>query len=308
MDIYDVVVNPVVTEGRVSSVQLRCPHCYSNLLLDPDPSRIFRDGAARYSLLRCLNCRGMFTSPTPAAERLSRYYADASSEIQRKQYLPARLLDAMHRLRQYKQQGYIAGKRLLDYGLGAGCVARVASRLGYEADALDPVAQGGAAASSAEADRYSTVIANHTLQCAMDPDAFIDQMLARLESGGRLIVTVPNANSVAYRQRGVLWSWARVPFLHLHHYTEAGLRALLERHGLEIEAVQFYERWEASSLADLKLASLFTKLEGWVESSTMRWASTQLASLLRYAAFAGTYVWPNPQGADRSELLVVARR
>lgn len=288
----------------------RCPHCGSAHLVDPDPSRIFRDGEDRYSLLQCLDCEGMFTAPLPSPERLERLYGAEYNYKWFADHLPAKLLDALHRVVQYRRSGFLQGKRILDFGGGYGYFSRAARLLGYDAITRDPFlekVQGGSGELGDEPP-YETVVTHHVLEHATDPGAVVEQLKTFTAPGGRLIVAVPNAEALGYKLRGVNWAWSQPPLIHIHHFTQKGLTALLTQHGFEVEKVLFFERWDASTLADVKLVKLFMKLEALRYQSPLPWLNAQLNSLLRFAAFAGTYVWPNVQGAERTELLVLARR
>jgi SAM-dependent methyltransferase len=261
-------------------------------------------------VLRCTDCQGQFTYPPPSPELLGQFYKDSFSYKWYQNHYPAKLLDALHRVLQYRRLGAIGEGPLLDYGGGVGYFGRAARLLGYKAETRDPMYESVTeqkSADAAPAQTYATVTCHHVLEHAIDPAAMLRSIHALLQPGGKLIIAVPNAASLGYLRRGVHWVWSQPPLIHLHHLTPAGLQALLGRTGFAVEKELFFDRWDASVAADVKWAQRFARWDARWSSTPWKWGTAQLNSARRFVALAASYVTSTQAPSDRAELLIVAR-
>jgi hypothetical protein len=287
---------------------LRCPHCGGVQVFDQNPGQSWKDGEARFSLLRCLDCKGMFTYPPPPPALLERLYTQEYDYGWFRDHLPAKHIDALHRVWQYYRHGLLTGKRILDFGGGMGYFARAARLCGYDAVTLDPFYDRARGVTSPEALRqYEVVTSHHVLEHASDPGEMVDTLRGLLSPSGTLLLCVPNAEAAGYKQRGTDWAWCQPPFIHVHHFTAKGLRALLARHGLRVDKELYFERWDANALSDLRLVRLYMKLEAMRARSKVPFLNAQLTSFMRFLSLLGTYYWPAVPETERAELMVVAR-
>jgi hypothetical protein len=154
---------------------------------------------------------------------------------------------------------------------------------------------------------FDTVVALHVIEHANRIDETVARLRSFVRPGGNAIVVVPNAGGEGYRARGADWVWAQPPLIHVHHLTEPGIRALLGRHGFEVERVTFHDRWDANGVSDLALAGWFGRLDAeWGRRGRLRPLIAARNSALRYAALAAGLARRKP-AADRAEIAVVAR-
>jgi len=135
---------------------------------------------------------------------------------------------------------------LLDVGAGRGRFVAAALRAGWAARGIEPSERGVSAAASAygvalerggvadAGGSHDAVVLWHVLEHLDDPDAVVAQLASLVAPGGRLLIGVPNLASVQARLGGLRWFHLDLP-RHRTHFTPAGLRALLERHGFVIE-------------------------------------------------------------------------
>jgi SAM-dependent methyltransferase len=135
---------------------------------------------------------------------------------------------------------------LLDIGAGRGRFVASARAAGWSATGIEPSARGVEAAravygvelaraSLAEASgTYDAVTLWHVLEHLDDPSAALARVASLLAPGGLLLVGVPNLDSVQARVGRDRWFHLDFP-RHRTHFTPAGLRALLERHGFTVE-------------------------------------------------------------------------
>ncbi len=79
--------------------------------------------------------------------------------------------------------------------------------------------------------RFSAIFAQHVLEHVPDPRAFLGAARQLLESGGVLVIAVPNFDARLRRLTPSSWGWYQVP-VHLHHFTRHALRRLVCDAGL----------------------------------------------------------------------------
>ena len=195
-----------------------------------------------FKLWRCSTCHSAVTvgAPAPAA-------AYESSPRPRLSGLARPVLARFDRAR-LELLGPPRGT-LLDIGAGRGRFVAAARAAGWSAEGVEPSGRGVEAAREVhgvELERasladvsgtYDAVSLWHVLEHLDDPDAAIAHAASLLAPGGVLVVGVPNLASVQARIGGARWFHLDLP-RHRTHFTPAGLRALLERHGLVVEREQ----------------------------------------------------------------------
>ena len=282
-----------------------CHHCGAAALTDAVPGRRWWRAGQAHTLVRCRGCGGMFTDPLPAQALLDRLYDDEFDFDWYRDHYPVKLLDALVRVRQYRRLGLVGG-RVLDFGGGLGYFARALRLYGYDAETRDPVYDGAQLTKRRE--RFDTIVGHHVLEHARAPGPLLDDLREQLAPDGTLVLAVPNAGSRGYAALGTRWVWCQPPYLHVHHFTATGLRALAGRHGLTVIGEHYFERWDASTLADVTLRALFARSDGGWQHSWWPWGRAQASSLLRVAALALNAVAARPPAPRRAELLVVLRR
>jgi SAM-dependent methyltransferase len=138
---------------------------------------------------------------------------------------------------------------LLDVGAGRGRFVAAARAAGWAASGIEPSERGVSAAASvygvslergglADASgTWDVVVLWHVLEHLDDPGAALALLSSLVAPGGTLLVGVPNLASVQARIGGSRWYHLDLP-RHRTHFTPAGLRALLERHGFAVEREQ----------------------------------------------------------------------
>jgi SAM-dependent methyltransferase len=151
--------------------------------------------------------------------------------------------------------GVVAGRvrqsdDVLDIGCGGGAFLRsLGTRSGrsagidHNADAIDRLAGQGVEAyvvsfdefARAEAGRFDVVTAFHVLEHIDEPVAAVEAAAACLRPGGRLFVSVPNRER-SYRSDAEPLD---CPPHHVTRWSEIQLRALADRVGLAVRAVEF---------------------------------------------------------------------
>ena len=246
----------------------------------------------------------MFTDPLPSQALLDALYGEDFAFAWYRDHYPVKLLDSLQRVRQYRRLGLMRG-RILDFGGGLGYFAHALRLCGYDAETRDPMYR--ATDQGLTRDRFATIVGHHVLEHVRAPGELLDRLRAQLTPDGTLVLAVPNAGSRGYAKLGTRWVWSQPPYVHVHHFTAAGLRALVARHGFAVVGEHYFERWDASTLADVTLHALFARSDGGWRDSRWRWGRAQLTSLLRLTALALNAVVARAP-ASRAELLLVLRR
>lgn len=137
--------------------------------------------------------------------------------------------------------------RLLDAGAGRGRFVSAAAAAGYAAEGIEPSARGVQAASELrvpvarasvegahiEPGSLDVVTVWHVLEHLDDPGSALSAIRSWLRPGGGLLVGVPNLASLQAHIGGERWYHLDVP-RHRAHFTEAGVHALLARHGFTV--------------------------------------------------------------------------
>jgi SAM-dependent methyltransferase len=202
-------------------------------------------GRAGFVLNRCPTCGTAVIAATPATA------ATSSADVPAARRRRARPLVALLRWlvvldRMRFVRGLPAGASIVDVGCGDGRFLAVLAQKGFRVVGIEPDADRAAAA----ADRGLIVAAKRIEDAVLPPGSldavFLWHSLEHLEQptralvrahewlrpGGRLVVAVPNLDSVQARIGGDRWFHQDVP-RHRSHFTPSGLLALLERTGFE---------------------------------------------------------------------------
>jgi SAM-dependent methyltransferase len=234
---------------------LICPACASDgvelwrTASASDPHLAAKD---TYMLARCSQCGTALTVDAGDDASVAPLYEGG-------RYRPARrlvdpLIEPLRRMTEWDRMRYVArvpeSARVLEVGSGDGrFLARLAAS-GYAVLGIEPspsacrqardrgvrtleerIEDAGVADASQDA-----VIMWHVLEHLADPAETVRRAHAWLAPGGRLIVAVPNIASVQARIGGDRWFHQDVP-RHRSHFTDLGLRMLLERTGFRVERI-----------------------------------------------------------------------
>jgi len=245
-----------------------CPHCGASCVEPYRPEKQWEYAGEAIKLLHCPACDGQFSHPLPSAALLEQLYGKDYDYSWYRDHYPAKFLDALTRVWQYRKRGLLRGKRILDYGGGLGYFSKALRLFGYEAETRDPVyqrsatGQATAASVAAAGEKWDVVVCHHVLEHAPDPGAFLTGLGTLLAPGGSILIVVPNADSLGYKSYGPDWIWHQGPFIHIHHFTPRGLRTLVEQHGYQITGENYFERWDANTLADVGMTKQFQNWDG----------------------------------------------
>ena len=225
-----------------------------------------------FVVVQCQQCGLCFTNPRPAQPSISRFYPESyqphRSPTQRRgkfRLLSAKRLGLtwVHRNNERQTLPAHGQRRLLDFGCGGGsylqrmhkqgwtvtgldvsekAVLRIRDELGLEAfagtlphPALKPAS-------------FDVITMWHALEHVHDPLRVLRDARSLLAPGGKLLVAVPNIDSLPFRWFGGSWFGLDLP-RHLTHFTPWTLTLMLQRAGYRPGHVKMlrHSEWMRSS-------------------------------------------------------------
>jgi SAM-dependent methyltransferase len=231
----------------------------------------------RFLVVKCNRCGLAFTNPRPDPITIQQFYPDDY-----RCHKPKDRLDKSDPLMKLLPKHGPA--RLLDFGCGGGDFLARMHAVGWIVTGLDS----SEAAVQNVRERHKLPAHVGTLPCPLFADATFEAITMRqalehthepldvlraahrlLAPGGRLIVAVPNFDSLAAAWFGANWFGLDVP-RHLTHFTPSTLRLMLSRAGFERVEIRQETRtsWirhsaERSGKARFLRTRLGSTLAGW---------------------------------------------
>lgn len=217
---------------------------------------------------RCGECGLRWLLNPPTGDELAALYASGFYEP-----APARggrLVGTLHRLNnaiRLRELRGVSPGRLLDIGCGKGRFLSAARDAGWEVLGVE------FAPASAQAARatyqievtvgdflelpldggFDALTMWHVLEHLPDPFAAVARAAELLRPGGRLVVSVPNIESLQARLGGERWFHLDLP-RHLLHFSPRSLGTLVERTGLRVERIgHLYPEMEVIGLVQTVL-------------------------------------------------------
>jgi 2-polyprenyl-3-methyl-5-hydroxy-6-metoxy-1,4-benzoquinol methylase len=235
-----------------------CPVCGSSNLRDKLQVQDKSVSQEMFTIVQCQDCEFQFTNPRPDAAHIGKYYeSDAyvshnsgAQGLINRVYNVARFFTVRRKVALItKLNGGRAG-RLLDYGCGTGHFLAGAKKAGWQVTGLEPNAR----ARQDAAARVGQLIQEPTVLTKLAPSSFdtitlwhvlehvhalhetLDELIAALKPGGKLLIAVPNVESLDAQHYRQDWAAYDVP-RHLYHFSASTMRRLLTRHGLATQQV-----------------------------------------------------------------------
>lgn len=289
-----------------------CPLCGGDLHASAIRPRSSYAVTGQWRIDVCARCGAGTTMPRPAPAELDACYAaiygyGAHTLIEdEKRFRSARLVE----------RAGLASGRVLDVGCMFGFLLDEARARGLETWGVE-LSAAPAAAAAARGHRVTTgtlddlvaahpgvtfdaIFAQHVVEHLPDPAHFFATAARLLVPGGRLVVGVPNFAARLRRLAPDAWGWYQVP-VHLHHFTPAALRHLVEDAGLDVLD-------EHTHGGDTLMLAL-TALPGARRPGAANGAQTGTTARVARAALGvvGRLLRPYYQLGD-DELVLVARR
>ncbi len=230
------------------------PHAHT-LIEAPD----FQGGTGLvFAVVQCDECGLCFTNPRPDGSCLAQFYPNDYRPHQTGQKpttanKPGLVRGWLARLRPDRSPIPWTGQgRLLDFGCGGGAFLTTMQGQGWTVTGLDTSAAtvlrlrtetgmrvllGTLPHPELQAESFDLITMWHALEHVPDPRAVLREARRLLTPEGRLLIAVPNIDSLAFRVFGQHWFGLDVP-RHLTHFTPWTLHLMLERTGFRVESIR----------------------------------------------------------------------
>jgi len=197
---------------------------------------------------------------------------------------------------------WLSSGTLLELGPGGGFFLDTARRAGFDPIGVEPSPELAARAASEfgikvecgfldevelSREEFDLICMFHVFEHVDDPIGLLETLGGLLNRDGLLAMEVPNIASVMARRRADQWAAVQPVELHVSHFTPESLRAVVERAGLEVVAIDTVSPWHYIPVGD-------------------RWRHRALLGYAYRAASLRTLRNTHPSGFD--QLRLVARR
>lgn len=222
----------------------------------------------RFAVVRCVDCGLCFTNPRPSPKSIGQFYSEnyrphkpsekSRSRGKRQRELPRWLV------RKYQALALQGEGRLLDFGCGGSLFLEQMRRCGWQVTGIDICAgavqrlheeyglttlAGTLPHPELQAHSFDVITMWHSLEHVHQPRQVLDAAHELLAPGGKLIVAVPNIDSLPFRWFGSDWYGLDLP-RHLIHFAPNTLHDMLESCGFGVGSLRMVRhsswlRWSA---------------------------------------------------------------
>jgi 2-polyprenyl-3-methyl-5-hydroxy-6-metoxy-1,4-benzoquinol methylase len=235
----------------------QCPVCSGSQFVPYLKVKDHTVSGEEFSIVSCKQCGFLFTNPRPVAAHIGRYYqsADYISHHDEAQDLMSRIYNKVREHTTRKKlkliNKLVARKGdLLDMGCGTGYFLSKAKADGWWIAGTEPDEQARSVAWSRVGDNvfegiahpffenksYDVITLWHVMEHIHQLNETVEWLHDHLNSRGKLIVAVPNAESDDARKYQENWAAYDVP-RHLYHFSKKSMTELAQRHGFTLERI-----------------------------------------------------------------------
>jgi SAM-dependent methyltransferase len=238
--------------SRVEWEEVSCPLCqgrrWKTLVEGADPSPGGGKHGLWFAVVKCLDCDLCFTNPRPSPRTIGAFYPTDyrpyRKSVGRRQTLWRRLRKSPVPTKGINWHGQ---GRLLDFGCGSGSFLARMHQAGWRVTGVDcsaetvatirqtlgvPVLEGTLPHPELQERSFDVLTMWHSLEHVHQPLEVLRAAYRLLVPGGKLVVELPNIDSLPFRWFGSQWFGLELP-RHLTHFNPWTLRRMLERAGFD---------------------------------------------------------------------------
>ncbi|HEV3384416.1 MAG TPA: class I SAM-dependent methyltransferase [Gemmata sp.] len=254
--------------------EIDCPLCGRNkasLLTEAADTLPAEGQGFRFAVVRCKHCSLTYTNPRPAPESLAQFYPShyaphALAENFVPSRLPSRFWSRIFGRPCPEWRGLLPWPgpgRLLDFGCGGGSYLCAMAARGWQVTGVDSSSQvidsirehlgfdvvaGTIPNPDLVPGSFDVITMWQSLEHVSYPLAVLRAAYELLIPGGKLIVAVPNYESLAAEWFGEYWNGLELP-RHLTHFVPRTLSEMLQASGFRVSAVRswIHADWLRSS-------------------------------------------------------------
>jgi len=229
-----------------------CPVCKK------EPREWFFKNDGGYGVLLCRNCMTGVTTPIPTDDELAALYASGHYRAKEGGRFLRFVEDLIYLFRGARRRRIERLSKIgavLDVGCGRGLFLEVMRRGGWSVKGVEfgresagcasetygiEVVYGDSSEWGFEERSFDVITINHVLEHIKNPGETIGACRLLLRDGGLMVAAVPDISSLQGQTGRGRWFHLDIPY-HLHHFSEFGLRTLIERQSFRVIAVRRFD-------------------------------------------------------------------
>jgi SAM-dependent methyltransferase len=227
------------------------------------------DDGLWFAVVRCKDCGLLFTNPRPSSQSISHFYPEAywperaPKPQDQRRGRPRPMKRWCRPARERRILNWHGQGRLLDFGCGGGLFLERMHRQGWRVTGLDvsPAAVheirhglklqalvGSLPHPELSPQSFDVITMWHSLEHVHQPLVVLQQARSLLAPGGKLLIAIPNIDSLAFRWFGSCWYALDLP-RHLTHFSSVTISWMLQRAGFRVDSVRMIPQsgWLRSS-------------------------------------------------------------
>jgi SAM-dependent methyltransferase len=247
-----------------------------------------------FAIVSCNECKLWITSPRPNHKNLGKYYdSDAYISHSNKGNSLVNVIYKMVRTYTMHQKTQLIKKflptgKLIDYGCGTGDFLAACKGKGYDVIGIEPndVARQQAIEQTKSNiypdidglnrnQKVDIITMWHVLEHVPDPKETLKRLRKQLNTGGHIIIAVPNRDSLDASQYKEHWAAYDVP-RHLFHFNKLNIKYLSKKLKLDyIKSIpQYFDAYYVSMLSEKYLKNSSSFINGVIKGfQSNQWAS-----------------------------------
>ena len=250
-----------------------CPVCKSNELVEVFLVKDYTVSGEYFSIEKCKTCTLLFTQNVAEQNEIGRYYAsenyishsDTQAGLVNKLYHLIRKKTLQSKKRLIEGETKKSNGNILDIGCGTGAFLHTMKTGGWKITGLEPDENAREKAKilygiepqpsnnifNLPDNSYDAITMWHVLEHVHQLHEYIGQLKNMLTDKGKIFIAVPNYTSYDAQHYGEFWAAYDVP-RHLYHFSPAGMKRLVEQHGLTIKKIKpmWFDSFYVSMLSE----------------------------------------------------------
>lgn len=250
-----------------------CPVCKSNELVEVFLVKDYTVSGEYFSIEKCKTCTLLFTQNVAEQNEIGRYYAsenyishsDTQAGLVNKLYHLIRKKTLQSKKRLIEGETEKSNGNILDIGCGTGAFLHTMKIGGWKITGLEPDENAREKAKilygiepqpsnnifNLPDNSYDAITMWHVLEHVHELHEYIGQLKNMLTDKGKIFIAVPNYTSYDAQHYGEFWAAYDVP-RHLYHFSPAGMKRLVEQHGLTIKKIKpmWFDSFYVSMLSE----------------------------------------------------------
>jgi SAM-dependent methyltransferase len=269
-------------------------------LLVEAPDNLPTGSGLWFAVVQCQHCGLCFTNPRPSARSIVQFYP----AVYRTRRAPrpgewkgGRIRPIKRWCQPRQERRLLTGPRqgrLLDFGCGGGAFLERMHHQGWQVTGIDvspaaiqsirtelglPALLGTLPHHQLQPASFDVITMWHSLEHVHNPREVLQQAYFLLAPGGKLLVAVPNIDSLPFRWFGSSWYGLDLP-RHLTHFSPQTLQAMLERAGFHVGPMRMIRQsgWTRASAAIARHRQGRSSWRHWLRHKT----ASRLASWYSY--------------------------